>query len=108
MIYAVRKPLLWSIVLSASLAGVGLGFAAGRSSSPAITDEDLIPAGVNNCVTAIIGRLDLLHHPEAMADIGEAAIAEIQTLPARCNEPEINDILLADYPALMNELGTSP
>lgn len=101
-----RRRASWVAALTAVLTAGLFSFAAGRATAPAVTGGDLVPAGVNNCVTAITGRLALLD-TESIGDFDAATIAELRTLPERCDDPEVRDVLEADYPALLDALQTT-
>lgn len=101
MTYRVRKPLLWSLILTAALIGVTFGFATGRASSPSLTDDDIIPAGVSNCLIGIMTRFGTLD-PNTASALNPDVVDELAPLPARCLEdPDVHAVLEAEYPATL-------
>lgn len=100
-----RRRLRYLIAASALTAAGMFGFAAGRSSSPALDADDLTPAGVNNCLTAVKGSLALLD-PDSIVAFSPAEIAELRVLPERCEDPDVAEALAEEYPALVDRLRT--
>lgn len=102
----VRRQLAGIMLLAGLSVGIAVGVIVPLVIADPLEEGDLVAAGVNNCVTAITGRLALLD-TESIGDFDEATIAELRTLPARCQEPEVRAVLEADYPALLHALAVT-
>lgn len=93
------------IALSVAFAAA-VGFIAGNVATPdPVTTTDLVPSGVNNCLTAIRGSLALLD-PDSIVAFDQAERSELRELPDRCREKDVLTILERDYPHLLARLQT--
>lgn len=87
------------------LLGIVVGVAVPLFLANPIESGDLTSAGVNNCATAMKASLVLLD-PDSIVAFDAEEIAELRHLPERCDAPEVQAGLEAEYPALVERLQT--
>ena len=85
--------------------GIAIGVVVPLVLADPVSNQDLVPAGANNCLVQAKETLGLLDR-NSIGDFTAPEIDELRILPERCNERAVSEALYDQYPLLMAKLET--